>query len=509
MAGEILVRLVNVTKYFFDAGDKTLTSRLLHKRENRHVELNQVTIHLYRGETLGITGLPGSGKSVVGKLISKVIEPSSGKVRNNYPTFLASHHHQFTGHHSLDQMIETVLLSYNVPLAQFAAKTKQILTYAELDERAKVPFDELTTGEKSQLFVALTYFLKPEVVIYDDLSRHLNPSFKEKFKTVIELLMRDGKAIVLIEEELDVIREKANYMTWLSHGQVRKSGTPDEVIPLYTNYVTRYEQSLGTKNESLFDLEYKMQRQAIGDEEAMRRVSKHSKKVVNQEMRRLLIMTVSLLAACLLFFVLIWKQVEYEPKSEVKDETAIVKKKEEFTDKYAFAVVQNDDAPITYKNKLFAKVPAGTLIEITGYNNKDYRISYDDKDMTMKRSQLLYINPAALYDDHRFNELEKYMYGNYSNFKDFFNSYLGKSHAVINDELYPESNHRYRVKLTKNKIYLHFNDKNKMTGISFPIEKEDELRKAFNIKEQQWIVKIGDSYAVADFDRNQWLYFKM
>ncbi|TDM05298.1 ATP-binding cassette domain-containing protein [Macrococcus lamae] len=510
MSGEILVRLVNVTKYFRDTtGSNRLSAELLRRKERRYVEVNRVTIHLYRGETLGITGLAGSGKSVIGKLMSKVIEPSSGKVRNNYPTFLASHNHHFTGQHSLNQIIETVLLSYNVPLQKFSEKKGKILAYAELMNKSKEPFDQLTIGEKSQLFIALTYFLKPEVVIYDELSKHLDEPFREKFKTVIELLMREEKAVVLIEEEPDIIKEKANYMTWMSHGKVRKSGTPREVIPLYTNYLTQYKQSLGTKNEELFDLDYKMQRQVIGNEEVMRRVSKQSKTRIDENIRKLLLLTVAVLIACLLISIPVWKQVSYIPKTEVKDETAIVKKKEEFTDKYAFAVVLADGQQITNKDKPFVKVPAGTLIEITGNNNSHYRISYGNNDMTMNRQHLLYINPAALYDEYLFADLDKYMYGNYANFKDFFNGYLGKSHSTINDELYPESNNRYRIKLTKNDIYLHFNDENKMTGISFPIVKQDELKKKYNIKDKQWIVKIGEGYAVADFNRNQWLYFKM
>ncbi|KAA1037671.1 ATP-binding cassette domain-containing protein [Macrococcus equipercicus] len=508
MSGEILVRLVNVTKYFRDTANMS-PFRRLHNKEQRYVEVNNVTIHLYRGETLGITGLPGSGKSVIGKLISKVIEPSSGKVRNDSPTFLASHNHRFTGRHSLNQMIETILLSYNVPLTDFPDKIGQILSYAELQDKSKSPFDQLTVSEKSQLFIALTYFLKPEVVIYDELSRHLTPLFKEKFRTVIDLLMMENKAVVLIEDELKLIEEKANYMTWISHGQVRKSGKPEEVMPVYENYLSRYNESLRTKNGELFDLDYKMQRQAVGNEEAMRRVSRHSKSLLDKDVKKLLLTTLVVMTLCLIMFILVWQQVAYEPKTEMKDETAIVKKKEAFTDKYAFVVVEADNQPIIYQNRPVVKVPAGTLMEVTGFNDTDYRISYGDKAMTMKRSHMLYINPAALYDEHDFDELSDYMYSNYANFKDFFNSYLGKSHATINKELYPESSDRFRIKLTKNDIFLHFNDANKMTGISFPMLKADELKKKFNIKDRQWIVKIGDAYAVADFERKQWLYFKM
>lgn len=505
MPSDILVRLVNVTKYFGD----TSRARILHSKE-KQVEVNQVTIHLYRGEMLGIVGITGSGKSVIGKLIAKVIEPSSGKVRNNASTFLASHNHLFAAHHSVSQLIEMTLLTYNIPFSDFNEKKQQILEFAELTNQEKSPFNDLTIAEKTQLLIALTYFLKPEVVIYDDLSRYLSSAFKEKLAMVVDLLLKEGKAIVMMEEQPDLVSKKANYVTWMSHGQVRKSGEPKEVLPLYADYVKQYHRLNNTNQAELFDLDYKMKRQVLSKSQALKRVNKNATAFFDESFKRLLVPSIMLLLFGLLMAVLIFNNVGIQTKSLTEDETNIVKsKKEQFEDKYAFAVVLKGSQPLTHHQQTVVSVPDGTLLELTGHNNKDYRVAYQKQSLITTQKNLLYINPAALYDSYEFNDLAPYMYGNYVNYHEFFNGFIGKPHSTINKELYPETKDRFKVKLTKNKIYLHFNDANRLNGLSFPIVDREKLKKKFKITDDQWIVKIGNGYAVADLAANQWHYYKM
>lgn len=508
MPAEIVVRLVNVTKYFRDT-QKGLRNRILHSKEKR-VEVNHVTLHLYKGEMVGVVGIQGSGKSIIGKLMAKVIEPSSGKVRNNKSTFLASHNHLFAAHHSVSQMIEMTLLTYNIPLAEFGEKKQQIIEFAELGDKDKSPFNDLNLAEKTQLLIALTYFLKPEVVIYDDLSRYLSSAFKEKLIMVIDLLLKEGKAIVMMEEQLDVIPKKANQIAWMSHGQLRKMGAKEEVLPLYNEYVKSYHRANGTKQAELFDLDYKMQRQVLTKDHSLKRVNKNVSAFFDEDFKRLIAPSVMLLLFSLLMAALIFNNVGLQPKTLTEDETNIVKsKKEQFEDKYAFAVVLSGQQALTNNGNTVVSVPDGTLLELTGHNQKDYRVAYQKKSLITTQKNLLYINPAALYDSYEFSDLEPYMYGNYVNFHDFFNGYLGKSHALINKELYPETKDRFKVKLTKNKIYLHFNDTNHLTGLSFPIVDKDKLIKKFKITDDQWIAKVGNGYAVADLSSNQWYYYQM
>ena len=107
------------------------------------------------------------------------------------------------------------------------------------------------------------------------------------------------------------------------------------------------------------------------------------------------------------------------------------------------------------------------------------------------------------------SELEPYIYDNYINYRDFFNAYLGKSHATINKELYPETNDRYSVKLTKNNIYLHFDDYNELNAFSFPMKNEKKLIDKYKIKDDYWISKVGQGFIVADFKKNTWIYIQM
>lgn len=508
MTGDIIVRLINVTKYFHDfKQSKQLLDYVKQNKDERIVEVNQVTIHLYRGEVLGIVGIEGSGKSIIGKLMAKVIEPSIGKVRNNKVTFLASHNHLFEDIHSVGQMIENTLLAYNIPLSEFNRKKNDIIQFAELEAVEKKQYDALTLTEKSQLLIALTYFLKPDVVIYDNLTASLSDTFKEKFEMVIDLLKKEERAIVLMEEEVDVISRKANYTTWISHGQVRRDGIPKEVLPTYRTYLTQLKQAKYRKADELFDLDYKMKRHQLAGEPVMRRVAHHTSSFFREDVKRMFLASLILLSLIVVMAVLTWKEVSYTPASLEQTTTIGKNHQPPIVEKYALGMVMKDTELTIGKDSV--QLPIGTLLEITGYNNREYNISYQNKQATIEREDLYYINPAALYEDISFSDLKPFIHPDYYNLNGYINNFLGKSHSDINKDLYPETNDRFKVKLTKNEVTLHFNDTNHMTGISFPIVKEEELKKKYDITEDHWIVKSGSGYLVANLKNNTWYYYEL
>lgn len=510
MSNNILVRLVNVTKYFRHvSGFSKFRDIIMPESKNHHVEVKDVTIHLYQGEILGLIGLPHSGKSVIGKLISKVVEPNEGRVKNDHPTFLASHNHIFDGESSVKQLIESIFLSYNLPLDSFNEKRQNVIEFSELFDKEKVPTNSLSTAECSKLMIALAYFLKPDVIIFDDLYRHLDATFKEKFSMVIDLLVKENKSIVLIESDIDFIDDKANYITWMSHGQARHSGTPNEIIPLYKNYLKEYESCRTEEARELFDLNYKMARSLHHDEgDKLSRIKRYGGVIVDESLQKLLTTSMLLLFGIALMFILLINNIGVPSKVTANEESSIVKKpKKEYIDKYALGVT-NKATTLSSKDKKVT-VPKNTVLTISGLNEKVYRFDFAGKSIDGNKKDVTYINPAALYDEQTYSELEDYMYGNYVNFREFFNGFMGKKHNTINKELYPETKDRFKVKLTKNKIYLHFDDTDTLNGISFPIENAKGLKKKFGIQTDQWIVKIGEGYGIADFTKNEWLYIQM
>ncbi|WP_414048661.1 ATP-binding cassette domain-containing protein [Macrococcus animalis] len=510
MSNNILVRLVNVTKYFRHvSGFSKFRDIIIPESKNHHVEVKDVTIHLYKGEILGLVGLPNSGKSVIGKLISKVVEPNEGRVKNDHPTFLASHNHIFDGESSVKQLIESIFLSYNLPLNSFNEKRYNVLEFSDLKDKEKIATNSLSTFERSKLMISLAYFLKPDVIIFDDLFRHLDKVFKEKFAMILDLLVKEEKSIVLIETDIDFIQKKANYITWMSHGQVRKSGIPNEIIPSYKNYLKDYESCRNDNERELFDLNYKMARSLSHDEgDKLSRIKRYGGVIVDENLQKLLTTSALVLFGIALMFVLLLNNIGVPSKATANEETSIVEKpKKEYVDKYALGVT-NKETIIT-SNAKDIKLPANTVLTISGLNDKVYRVDFAGSALDANKKDMTYINPAALYDEHTYSELEDYMYSNYVNFREFFNGYLGKKHSTINQELYPETNDRYKVKLTKNKINLHFDDINRLNGISFPIENAAGLKKKFGIQTDQWIVKIGEGYGIADFTKNEWLYIQM
>lgn len=509
MTSEILVRLLNVTKYFRQvSGFQKFRDLMLPESKNHVVEVKDVTIHLYRGEILALVGLPNSGKSIIGKLMAKVVEPNSGRVKNEYLTFLASHNHIFEGSTSVRQLIESIFLTYNMPLQSYNEKRKHVIDFAELGGKEKCSIQQLTIEERTKLLVSLAYFIKPDVIIFDELYQYMDKDFKKKFHMVIDMFKKERRAIVLIDSNMELIRTRANYITWMSHGQVKQSGTPDEILPLYQSYVSNYYSCRTDEERELFDLQMRMSRSLDHDkDEQLSRIKKYGGAIFDEKLQRILISTLMLIAGIAVMFLLMINDIGMKKTEVAADEKGIVEKNvDEFREKYAIGVTNK---PTELQGEQKVKLPAGHTMTISSISDETYKVDYQKKTMEVKQQDIIYINPAALYDEYTLSELEDYMYDNYSNFREFFNGYLGKHHSVINKELYPESNDRFKIKLTKNEIYLHFNDYDIMNGISFPIVNEEKLRQKFNISTEQWITKLDDGYAIADFSKGEWLIIQM
>ncbi|UBH12715.1 ATP-binding cassette domain-containing protein [Macrococcus armenti] len=509
MTSEILVRLLNVTKYFRQvSGFQKFRDFMLPESKNHIVEVKDVTIHLYRGEILALVGLPNSGKSIIGKLMAKVVEPNSGRVKNEYLTFLASHNHIFEGVSSVRQLIESIFLTYNLPLSEYNERRKRVVIFAELEGKEKVAIQDLTTEERTKLLVSLAYFIKPDVIIFDELYQYMDDNFKEKFHMVIDMFKKEQRAIVLIDSNMELIESRANYITWMSHGQVKKSGMPSEVLPQYKNYVSDYKSCRTDEERELFDLQMRMSRSLNHDkDEKLSRIKKYGGAIFDETLQRTLMSTLMLLLGITVMFLLLINDIGMRQTEVAADEKGIVEKTtSEFREKYAIGVTNKE---MTLKGDNSVKLPAGITLTISSIGDKTYKVDYQKKTLEVAKQDITYINPAALYDEYTFNDLEDYMYGNYANYREFFNGYLGKSHKVINSELYPESNDRFKIKLTKNDIYLHFNDNDVLNGISFPMVNKDKLKQKYKINTDQWIIKLDNGYAIADFSNNEWLIIKM
>ncbi|REH88111.1 ABC transporter ATP-binding protein, partial [Staphylococcus felis] len=185
--------------------------------------------------------------------------------------------------------------------------------------------------------------------------------------------------------------------------------------------------------------------------------------------------------------------------------------KDPYIDKLAYGIVTNHNAKVSASHASYKdiNVPKYSFLTITGENKTRYQVSLNDKSYTVRKEDLNYFDPAALYQTVDRSELEPYLNNNYMSSIDYFNGELQHKHSDVNEKLVPKKKNRFVETIIEQPIAMIFDDQNKLKGYTFPINNKEKLKDKFNIKENYWIVKTERGYFIADMKQSQWLYIEL
>jgi branched-chain amino acid transport system ATP-binding protein len=112
--------------------------------------------------------------------------------------------------------------------ADIARETEELLARVGLEARRDTPASTLSYGEQRQLELALTVAGRPDLVLLDEPTAGLN---REETARAVRLIRRvtDGKTLVMVEHDMEVVFDLADRVTVIHHGRVLATGTPEEV----------------------------------------------------------------------------------------------------------------------------------------------------------------------------------------------------------------------------------------------------------------------------------------
>jgi len=206
--------------------------------------LYDVSLEVPRGEIVVIVGSNGAGKSTLLKVISGLVPPRSGSVRfrdqeiTNFPPHevikkgiaLVPEGRRVFGKLSV---LENLLMgAYCVRDEAAISSTLQFVfnLFPVLEDRRKQKAETLSGGEQQMLAIARALMSSPELLMLDEPSLGLMPAFvKEVFKT-IRTLSKQGKTILLVEQNVQRALQLADHAYVLQNGKVVLSGTGDNLI---------------------------------------------------------------------------------------------------------------------------------------------------------------------------------------------------------------------------------------------------------------------------------------
>ena len=213
-----------------------------------HYALRDVSFTVNKGETVGIIGTNGSGKSTILKIITGVLNPSGGEVSVNgrisaLLELVAGFNMEYTG-------IENVYLNGTMigfSREEIDQKMDAILSFADIGDFIHQPVKTYSSGMFVRLAFAVAINIEPEILIVDEALSVGDVFFQAKCYRKFEDFKRMGKTILFVSHDLGSISKYCDRVILLNHGEKLDEGQPKPMVDLYKKLLVHQEEEAQEK----------------------------------------------------------------------------------------------------------------------------------------------------------------------------------------------------------------------------------------------------------------------
>ena len=195
------------------------------------VALSDVNLEIQEGETVGLLGFNGSGKSTLLKCISGVLTPDRGRVgvRGRLAGLIevgAGFHPDLTGRENV--FLNGAILGMSE--RQIRARFDEIVDFSEIEQFIDTEVKFYSSGMFLRLAFAVAVHTDPDVFLVDEILSVGDEPFQKKCLTRIRSLRDEGRTLVIVSHELDMVAKLCERAVMLEHGRVVADGAADQVV---------------------------------------------------------------------------------------------------------------------------------------------------------------------------------------------------------------------------------------------------------------------------------------
>jgi ABC-2 type transport system ATP-binding protein len=213
------------------------------KRFEDTVAVHNVSMKVARGELFGLLGPNGAGKSTLTKMLSGMINPTSGTIKvggysiKDYPMKVKE---------SLGVVPQDIVLYdymnarenlaffgrlYGLSGGKLRNRIEELLKFTQLDEKAvKRHISTYSGGMKRRVNIAAALLHEPQVMLLDEPTAGLDPKNKLALWEIIQTLHKEGKTIVLTTHMMDEAEELCNIVAIMDRGRIIALGSPRQLV---------------------------------------------------------------------------------------------------------------------------------------------------------------------------------------------------------------------------------------------------------------------------------------
>ena len=196
--------------------------------------LRDVSFEVGYGESFGIVGLNGSGKSTVLKLVSHIVQPTAGQVRVDGRVAAlielgAGFHPDLTGRENV-YLLGSIM---GLGSKQMDQRLEAIVGFAELEQFIDTPVKHYSSGMYMRLGFATAINVDADIFLMDEVLAVGDQRFQEKCLQAIESFKHRGLTVVIVSHDLSLVERFCPHSLLLQHGQVMSYGRTQDVLDSY------------------------------------------------------------------------------------------------------------------------------------------------------------------------------------------------------------------------------------------------------------------------------------
>lgn len=196
--------------------------------------LKDISLELKHGETLGVIGRNGVGKTTLLKVIAGIIAPDRGAIRNAGVS--ASLLSLQVGFVPLLTGRENAILSgmlLGAPKARIEANMDELVAFAELDDFIDEPVSSYSAGMRARLGFSVAMQADPDILLIDEVLGVGDAAFRKKSSDEIQRRIRSNRSVILVSHNTGMMAELCDRVVWIEQGVSRMQGKADEVLGAY------------------------------------------------------------------------------------------------------------------------------------------------------------------------------------------------------------------------------------------------------------------------------------
>ncbi|MDH4129047.1 MAG: ABC transporter ATP-binding protein [Spirochaetota bacterium] len=246
-AKKLMNHIIKPTNKSYDPGHETFWA------------LRDINFEVKQGEKIGIIGRNGAGKSTLLKILSRITEPTTGKImiKGRVASLLevgTGFHPELTGRENI--FINGSILG--MKKTEIKKKFDEIVNFSGVEKFLDTPVKRYSSGMQVRLAFSVAAHLDPEILIVDEVLAVGDAEFQKKCLGKMEEAGTEGRTIIFVSHNMTIIASLCNRVILLDFGYLIENGFPSDIITKYysNNISSNSSVEFSSRNYKIIGNEY-------------------------------------------------------------------------------------------------------------------------------------------------------------------------------------------------------------------------------------------------------------